>query len=354
MLNDNVGLKKNGVKESLFSNSLTQKLFIYQLNNIIFDLQGQIKNYDFLASDIENVYVRLNQLIFMTLKNYFKSQIERLFKRENLGDEKAHQFFNLLCRVNFDINNRLRTLENKDECIYTNKEEYEYLIENIKKYNKTPYATDLLEEISKAYYKSKLEYNILKFELELSYIKNPRLKELALYLLEGLPDSFYEMSASSTGKNHPSFAQGRGGLVRHTKAAIAFLYNALSHPYNSIKFSSDEKDLMYISILIHDGFKYNIEKSKGTLFEHPVLAVNYIKSMQEKCDLKDEEVEIISNNVLAHMGPWNKDNQEKMEDLPLPKNEMEFLVHYADYFSSRKNLDVLYEEGSEAFARRLK
>ena len=60
------------------------------------------------------------------------------------------------------------------------------------------------------------------FEKELSYINNPRYKEGAQKLISLLPDYFFEVPASSTGKYHPSFALGSGGLVRHTKVAVRF------------------------------------------------------------------------------------------------------------------------------------
>ena len=35
-----------------------------------------------------------------------------------------------------------------------------------------------------------------------------------------LPEYFFEVAASSTGKYHPVYALGVGGLVRHTIAAV--------------------------------------------------------------------------------------------------------------------------------------
>ena len=43
------------------------------------------------------------------------------------------------------------------------------------------------------------------FENEYLYIKNDDLKEDAKYLVSKLPDYFFKVDASSTGKYHPSF-----------------------------------------------------------------------------------------------------------------------------------------------------
>ena len=59
-----------------------------------------------------------------------------------------------------------------------------------------------------------------QFTKEIGYIKNPKYKENIEILIDLLPDYFFEVPASSTGKYHPSYALGDGGLVRHVKAAV--------------------------------------------------------------------------------------------------------------------------------------
>ena len=57
------------------------------------------------------------------------------------------------------------------------------------------------------------------FKEETNYIKNDRIRQSAETLIEQIPDYFFEVGASSTGKHHPSFSNGEGGLLRHTKTA---------------------------------------------------------------------------------------------------------------------------------------
>ena len=81
------------------------------------------------------------------------------------------------------------------------------------------------------------------FEEELRYIKDKRIRENLVIMINKLPDYFFEVPASSTGKYHPTFSLGKGGLLRHTKAAVRIaveLFNDIS--INN--FNQNEKDLI--------------------------------------------------------------------------------------------------------------
>ena len=93
------------------------------------------------------------------------------------------------------------------------------------------------------------------FEIELEYIKNEKYKENTKKLLELVPDYFFEVPAASTGKYHPSFAQGEKGLVRHTKVAIRIAKDILDVEYMNNGFTQDEKELILIALLFHDSHK---------------------------------------------------------------------------------------------------
>ena len=47
------------------------------------------------------------------------------------------------------------------------------------------------------------------FNVELNKIEDEDIKESTKYILNKLPDYFYEVPASSTGKYHPSFSLGK-------------------------------------------------------------------------------------------------------------------------------------------------
>lgn len=177
------------------------------------------------------------------------------------------------------------------------------------------------------------------FDRELTYIKNPKYKENAQKLIELLPDYFYEVAASSTGKYHPSFALGEGGLVRHTKVAVKIAYELLNNEIIGYSFNDNEKDLMIIAIIMHDGLKHGLNKEKYVKFDHPILISNYIKENKNKTDFTDNEITFITNVIESHMGPWNT-NPYSDVILPVPHNKYQRFVHMCDFLASRKFLNV--------------
>lgn len=116
------------------------------------------------------------------------------------------------------------------------------------------------------------------FANELNDISNPKLQEFAIRLLLNAPDYFFTIPASSTGKYHPPFSQGTGGLVRHTRCVIFFAKcNA-----ESFDFIQKDIDLIIISALVHDILKQGKDKqSKYTVWEHPELASSYVMKQQK-------------------------------------------------------------------------
>lgn len=188
-----------------------------------------------------------------------------------------------------------------------------------------------------------MKKELLKQELE--YIKNDRIRKSAEILVELVPDYFFKVPASSTGKYHPSFSQGDGGLLRHTKVATRIGKEILSLEYTNNLFTEDEKDLLILGIMLHDTQKLGKEEEKYTRFDHPLLAADFIEQNKEKTELTKEEVELLKRVISSHMGQWNKSYYSKVE-LPKPSDKYEFFVHMFDYLSSKKFLDVKFDENN--------
>lgn len=182
------------------------------------------------------------------------------------------------------------------------------------------------------------------FNKEISYIKDERLKESVKVLLNMLPDYFYEIAASSTGKYHPAFSLGDGGLVRHTKVAVRIAYELFNNASLFTSYSDEEKDLLIISLLLHDGLKEGIVKEKYVRFDHPLIVVEFIKENANKTKLSDKEVGFITNAIASHMGSWNTNEPYSSIVLPLPENKYQQFIHMCDYLSSRKFLDVKFDK----------
>ena len=180
------------------------------------------------------------------------------------------------------------------------------------------------------------------FNKELSYIKNQKYRENAQKLIELLPDYFYEVAASSTGKYHPAFALGEGGLVRHTKVAVKIAYELSNNDVIGYSFTQDEKDLMIIALIMHDGLKHGKVKEKYVRFDHPILMANYIKENKDKTTFTDEQIEFLSNVISSHMGQWNTNPYSDIV-LPVPHNKYQRFVHMCDFLASRKFLDIKFK-----------
>lgn len=161
-----------------------------------------------------------------------------------------------------------------------------------------------------------------------------------------LPDYFYEIPASSSGKYHSPTCLERSGLVRHTKAAAMIAMDLFRIGLYDAMFSLREKQLIIIALIVHDGLKSGLPKQAYTRADHPLLIS---KLIQEKLAdaISEAEMKQLTSAIESHMGIWNKDYKTKQEILPIPKSNMEWFVHLCDYLASRPYLK--YEFGKDYF-----
>lgn len=183
------------------------------------------------------------------------------------------------------------------------------------------------------------------FKIELDYMKSERIRHACSEMIKKLPDYFFVIEASSTGKYHPEYATGDGGLLRHTKAAVRIGYELLSDPSIGDKYTSDEKDLMLMGLLLHDGLKCGNPKERYTRFDHPILMADLIMDNEDILGLSMEEIEFVCDVIKTHMGPWTTDYQGN-EVLEKPKTKYQNFVHMCDYLASRKCLLVPFDDNN--------
>ena len=184
----------------------------------------------------------------------------------------------------------------------------------------------------------------IEFNKEISYIKNERIRNSLITILDLLPDYFYHIPASSTGKYHPEFTLGDKGLVRHTKAAVRIAYELLNDPYIGDKYTTREKDLFIIALTMHDGVKHGIPEETYTRADHPLLVSKLIIEHKSELKMGEEDVKFLCSVIESHMGPWNTHPYTKEEILPKPKDKYQNFVHMCDYLASRKFLDIKFED----------
>ena len=176
--------------------------------------------------------------------------------------------------------------------------------------------------------------NIKLFEREINLIVNEDLRmAVKSYLEEDVPDYFWTDGASSSGKYHPQFAQGEGGLVRHTKAVVLFAEELLR--MSSYAYMREEyKDYVIAACILHDTAKYGIsEYDKSEYKNH---ATNAAKSFAEYAEqvMDYKPSEFLLNAIASHMGQWSTDRDDR------PFTNIDRCVHMADYMASRPFIDI--------------
>lgn len=167
-------------------------------------------------------------------------------------------------------------------------------------------------------------------ELTKKTIKNAKIRELVVKMLEERAGEYFKTApASSSGKYHPAYALGTGGLLRHTIAALYFI-EAMTQTaaWKSEKakdgcwgFDDADIDRMKAAIILHDLEKENYKNHEGLAKD----AVNAALGL---------ETSKIGDLIHAHMGEWGS---------RAPQSLCEQLVHTADYLASRKFFSVDFE-----------
>lgn len=171
------------------------------------------------------------------------------------------------------------------------------------------------------------------FKKELALIIDEDLRQMVeSYLTERVPDHFWTDGASSSGKYHPKFSQGVGGLVRHTKAVVMFAEELLR--MSSYAYMREEyKDYVFAACILHDTMKYGLgEFDKNEYKNHAANAAYAFKMFAKECDY--EVSEYLLNAIRAHMGQWSTNSDDK------PFTNLDRCVHLADYMASRNFIDI--------------
>lgn len=208
------------------------------------------------------------------------------------------------------------------------------------------------------------------FQKEIGYIKNNIIKTIVTDTLNNAPECIVHIPASSSGKYHPSYSLGEGGLMRHIKAAVGIAHSLIATEiFKNFIFGSDEKvdsemidlyaDCAYAALILHDCMKPDVEsENKSTRFDHPLLGAklftdtandfisHYCISVKDK-EVLQTSVPLIKSAIESHMGQFTTSNYMPDVILPKPKTTLEVFVHQMDYLASRKYLVFdfnIYEE----------
>lgn len=171
-------------------------------------------------------------------------------------------------------------------------------------------------------------------------IQNSEIKKFVEEILKKVPKYFWVIPASSTGKYHPGYALGEGGLIRHTRAAVQIALDLFRN--DTIQnFKPVEKDIIIAALILHDSVK-NGPGGKYTTADHGMLVEQLAKFDVEAADPNDPKA-IIFKCVRSHMGQWNEDYRTNKVVAPKPVARIERFVHMCDYLASRKCLELNFD-----------
>lgn len=177
--------------------------------------------------------------------------------------------------------------------------------------------------------------DIRHFTKELNLITSPDLRGFTRrFLTTVAPAYFWTIGASASGKYHPVFAKGEGGLVRHVKAASRILEELLE--LSSYSYMPDlYKDYARCAIILHDCLKYgpNDEPDHQNYKSHGHECAKMIKVVWEY-KWQTKAPELLTMAVDSHMGQWHGPEEQK------PFTQIDRIVHLADYISSRSFFDI--------------
>ena len=181
---------------------------------------------------------------------------------------------------------------------------------------------------------------IAMFSKEIESIVDDDLRKLATEVIACADDYFFTIPASSSGKFHPSFSLGEGGLVRHTKCVV-YMVKCLCESFN---IDTCKRDMLIVAALAHDIKKLGdcAEGLGYTVHEHPLLAARYVCEVYFASDITvlNGVVSIIAEMISTHMGKWGADPKliGNKKPLPFPQTECEKILQAADYLASRKEI----------------
>ena len=188
----------------------------------------------------------------------------------------------------------------------------------------------------------KYENSTLKsFNEMIEKIQNEKWKLGCKELVKKLPNYFWVVAASSSGKYHPKCDLGTGGLVRHS---VMVAINAMDLVTAEI-FVEDNiinKDMALIAGLFHDCMKQGNAHSGHTVFDHPILAAEFMAA-ELKDYIEEPYLSTICGAVRTHMGKWTTSDYAPEITLEKPTTAFQKLVHTADYEAARKYIAGLEE-----------
>lgn len=189
------------------------------------------------------------------------------------------------------------------------------------------------------------EEKIALFEKEIAYMEIENIKDFFKKAITLVPNYFFEVPASSSGKFHSSLECGFGGLVYHTRSVAKVANYLVNLQQYKSKLNEVERDCVICATLLHDCLKHDWENKTGfSVHQHPVLAAEFVKANKELDGIVSDEIRtMIGDAVASHSGEWTTSKRSKII-LPSPQTLVQELVHLSDYIASRGDIHILFDD----------
>lgn len=182
-------------------------------------------------------------------------------------------------------------------------------------------------------YKNKTLNQLLEYEV--SQIDDFDIRHFVIKTLDVVDPCHATKPASSTGKYHPKFSLGEGGLIRHTKVVVQNIIEII----RATPSLESEKDELIAAAILHDMWKYPKGRDhEFTAFDHPHLG---------KVWCEENGFPIIGRLIGAHQGIWTTSRQMPNFENEKPKKFDEWALHWCDLLASRKYLNCSFNELGE-------
>lgn len=162
------------------------------------------------------------------------------------------------------------------------------------------------------------KYNL---DEELSQIEDPSIRLFTTKALELVPDYFWHVAASASGRFHPLDTLGEGGLVLHTKRVV-YLAGQIA---NVFKIEGVSLDVLRSAAILHDSFKNGVKDEEHTEEDHPLIVRHQLRELASETPYFDE----ILGAIECHQGLWGP------QPLRMPKKPLDWALHIADFIASR-------------------
>ena len=180
------------------------------------------------------------------------------------------------------------------------------------------------------YYTNKTLNELLSYEV--AQIDDYDIREFVKMTLDNVDPIHRIKPASSTGKYHPKYASGEGGLIRHIKVVVQNVIELI----RATPAVESEKDELIAAAILHDMWKYPEGRDhEFTAFDHPALGGQWCK---------DHGFDTIGRLIAAHQGIWTTSRQMPGFENEQPRKFDEWVLHFADLMASRAYLACDFDE----------